>query len=142
MVEVRKRLQDEPPLGEPRMRDLQPGLGNHCLAVKEQVEIHRPRPASRPAGAIAAEAPLDVEQRREQLAWRQARLDLDGAVQEPRLIDDADRRRVPQRGHAYYFRPGQLAYGRDGAPQPRFAVAEVRAETDERARHRGKYPQG
>ena len=74
------------------MRNLQPRLVDDCVAVQQQVEIDRPR--TPPLTTHPSERPLDPEQRREELARGECRLDYRRSVQESRLIDDTDRIRL------------------------------------------------
>src|SRR5207247_8332211 len=99
-------------------------------------EIERSWAAGRAGRPVAAERALDPHQGVEERARCQARLELDDAVQEPWLVDDLpDRRRVPEGRDRAYGRSRQGPECFDGAVQCDFAVADVRAETDESPRH-------
>src|SRR4029079_6780921 len=82
-------------------------------------------------GALAAELAFDGEQRFQQLARGELRLEGCGAVQERRLVDDPDRIGLAQRRDG--DDPGQRVECR---ADRRLAVAEVGADTDVRAGHR------
>src|SRR6266704_2255106 len=103
---------------ELRRRDL---LGS----VEEQVEVDRPRAARRDDRAIAAQGALDREQLREKLTRLETGLELDGAVQEVRLVLQSDRRRFAQLRDADDARLRQTPKRIDRAGKGRFSVAEV-----------------
>src|SRR5439155_8443943 len=129
-----ERLEDEAPLVQARVRDGEPGLVDHLVAVQEKVEIERPR-AVLVGDANAAETLLDREQPVEELARREARLQLDGSVEERRLLADSHRFRLAQ-GRDADDLGSRLGPERvDGCAQRALAVAEVRAEADVSARH-------
>jgi len=116
------------------MGDAQPRLVHDFVGVHEQVEIDRPWPPARSL-ADPAERALDAQEDVKKLARGQGRLGGDGAVQEPRLADHADRVRLLQGRD-----PDDLdaVLGReelDGATKSLLAWAHVRAETDVGARH-------
>jgi hypothetical protein len=60
-IQLRKRLEDEPPLVEARVGDNETGLVDLLVAVEQEVEVERPR-AVLADDADAAEALLDDEQ--------------------------------------------------------------------------------
>ena len=72
------------------MRHAQPRLVDDLVAVDEQIEVDRSRPPRAPV-AHPPELLLDAQERVQELARRQARLDGDGAVQELRLVGLPDR---------------------------------------------------
>ena len=79
-----KRLEDETPFVQARMRDMKLGLVDHLVAVEEKVEVERPRAV--PAGdADAAVALLDGEQPIEELR---------GEGDEPQLTAEALAERI------------------------------------------------
>ena len=72
------------------MGDPQPRLVDLRVAVEEEIEVERAGAAWRSAGTVAPQRALDLEQLPEELPRRQGRVQLDGAVQEPGLVDDPD----------------------------------------------------
>ena len=118
------------------MRDGQAGLVDHLVAVEQQVEVDRARPPALPA--LAAQLALDREEDVEQLPRRELGLERGDAVQEPRLVGDADRIRLAQ-GRDARRRPGSSAIA---ARIVAFAVAEVRAEADVRDASRARGAHG
>ena len=115
------------------MWNSEPGFVHDLTAVDEEVEIDEPW--SPPLNSYPPERPLDSEERIEELAGGQGRLDRDGSIQEERLIDNADgiglaQRRNRDHGHAL-----------DGCQQPDrllespLAIAEIRSEADVGADH-------
>src|SRR5436190_2078520 len=129
-----ERLEDEAPLVEKRVRDGEPGLVDHLVAVEEEVEVERPR-AVLAGDPDAAEALLDGEQAVEELARGQRRLELEGAVEEGRLSADADRLRLAEGRDGKDVDSLLRGEDADGRAQRALAVAEVRAEPDVGARH-------
>ena len=63
------------------------------------------------------------------------RLDRDGAVQERRLIDDADRVRLTELGHGDHLDAVSAPEELDGPAQRLLPRSEVRADPDVRERH-------
>jgi hypothetical protein len=61
-IEFRKRLQDEAPLVQPGMRDLEGVLVDRLIAVEQQVEIDRARSVAGALAPDAAEVALDLQQ--------------------------------------------------------------------------------
>src|SRR5437764_857979 len=64
----RPRLEDEPPLMQARVRNLEHVLIYRLGAVEEQVEVDRARPVTRTLATDAAEIALDLEHQVEQLS--------------------------------------------------------------------------
>ena len=133
-IELSEWLEDEPSLGEPRVRHGEPRLVDRLVPVEEKVEVDRARPEPRPR-ALAPERALDGEQAFEEVAGREIRLDEAGGVQKPRLVDVPDRVGVLEPGDrddANVRAVEQL----ERAPEVALALAEVRPEPDVRARQR------
>src|SRR5262245_36348576 len=115
------------------MRDAQTRLVDPAITVDEQIEGHDARP---PANvAYATEPALDLEEAVEQLPRRQGRLQCDRAVEEQRLLDDADRRRLPELRDGTNLDTLRLGEQVDGAEQRDLARADVRAEPNVRDCH-------
>lgn len=85
------------------MGQRQARLVEDLVAEDEQVEIDRPRPET--LSADTAQARLDVQQPRQELARRQVGLHLDGAVQERPLLDGADGLGLTQPGDRHDVDP-------------------------------------
>src|SRR5579871_982486 len=116
------------------MRDGEPGLVDLLVSVEEQVAVERARAVlARSPGA--AEALLGREQPVEELASRERRLELGGAVEEERLRADADRLRLAQRRDGDDFDPVLLGERLERGADRRLAVAEIRAQPDVRPSH-------
>jgi len=125
---------------QPRVRDAETRLVELGVAVKQQVEIERPRALRRHALAHAAEAALELEQPLEQLAGRQRRLENGDAVEEPRLRRQADRLGVDEGRDRNDLDGGIGAELVERREQRLLAVAEVRAQPDKRALHAASVP--
>ena len=139
-VELGERLEREAPLVQPWMRHVQARDVDRLVAVEEQVEVDRARAEARAAAADAAEAALDVEEEREEVSCAELGLDLRGGVQEARLVEVADRLRLPEGRHGAEL---EARLGREQVERPpkrRLPLAEVRSEADERAGHPTKVP--
>src|SRR4051794_37844515 len=117
-----------------RVRQLEARQLELHLVVEEQVEVDRPRAVARPA--LAAELLLDLEQPVEEHDRGELRLDGGDAVQEARLVDDADRLRLAQRGEGGEPHLRRLRDELDGAVDRGLRVADVGAEADVGAAHR------
>jgi subtilisin family serine protease len=133
-VELGERLEGEAPLVQARVRNAEARLANRLVAVEEQVEVDRAR-AEAGAAAHPAEAALDVEEPAEELGRRELRLDLGGRVEEARLVDESDRHGLAERRDAPQLDARLPGEQLERLPERRLAVAEVRAEADECARH-------
>ena len=79
------------------MGNFEARLVHDFVPVHEQIEVDRPRP---PAGSVAnaPELTLDAEERVQELARGQARLESHCAVQELGLVDVPDRSSLAQCG--------------------------------------------
>src|SRR5262245_43777122 len=95
--ELCQRLEREQALVQARMRHLERRLVDLLVAVQQQVEVDGPRAETR-ALARTAEAPLDPKENDEEPASSDVGLERGGGVQESRLVDDPDRRRIPETG--------------------------------------------
>src|SRR5712692_2444100 len=105
------------------VRDDEPRLGDHAIAVEQQVEIERARRAGK--FAPAAETPLGGEQRLQQSPRSELGLDRGNRVDKVRLCADADRRAAVKGGRSEEARAGQLGERREGAAYLGFPVAEI-----------------
>lgn len=117
------------------MWNFETGLGELLRSVKQQIEVERPRAVRRRSAAVAAERPLEGEQRVEQLARRELRLQLDDSVQEAWLLQVADRFGVAQRRDPANLCAGQAAEAPDRRPEGSLPIPQVRPEADECACH-------
>src|SRR5436190_617472 len=115
---------------QPRVRNLEAGLVDLLLPVKQEVEVERARALFRGGEAVAPECPLQLEHGAEQAAGREGGLELDGAVQESRLVDVADGLGVPQRRDLQDRGLGQVPEASAGLAQLRRARAVVVAEPE------------
>src|SRR4051794_23523332 len=127
-MELRERLQDESPLVQARVWNLEAGLVELGLPGEKEVEIEGARALRGDRLAAAAEPLLDPEEQGEQLARGQGRVDCNDAVHEARLVEEADRIRLDQgrdAGDLYtVFRTQRF----DGVAEGSRPVAEVRAK--------------
>ena len=140
--EIRQRLEHEGSFVHSRMGDAQPGLVDLSVPEEEKVEIERPRRLRRNPFAHTAEPPLEVEQDVEQLARRELGFESNDAVEEPRLIDVADRRRVDESRDGSDANSRRCSERVDRSEERRLAVAEVRAERDVGRCHRSRVRSG
>ena len=131
-VELGHRLQGESPLVEARMRNDQVVLGiGHAQAVERQdVDVDHPRPPAPPL-RITAQRRLEALELDQQVDRRQVGLELQGGVEEVRLIDPVARRAVVQRGDLHHLTDG--AQLRDRRAEGDGRLAEVSTQTDEGA---------
>jgi hypothetical protein len=116
-------------LGEPGVGDDEAGLGHLLVAVDEQVQVDRPGAVARP-GALPAQCGLDGQQTLEELPRRKLCLDGRGTVQEPGLIEIADRIGLPQSRDPDHLDALLLVEQLEGAANCLRAVAEIGAEAD------------
>src|SRR5258708_26633053 len=98
-------------------------LGDHAIAVEQQVEIERARRAGK--FAPAAETPLGGEQRLQQRPRRELGLDCGNRVDKVGLRADADGRAAVKGGRGEQSRAGQFGERRKGAAYLGFPVAEI-----------------
>lgn len=117
------------------MWNFETGLGNLLLFVEQQIEVERPRAVRRRSAAVATERPLEGKQGVEQLARRERRLQLDDSVEEPRLLQEADRFGVTQCRDSANLCPGQAAEAPDRRPDGSLTIPEVRSKAYESACH-------
>jgi len=117
------------------MWNFETGLRDLLLFVEQQIEVERPRAVRRRSATVATERPLEGKQGVEQLARRELRLQLDGSVEEPWLLQEADRFGVAQRRDPPNLCPGQAAEAPDRRPEGSLAIPQVRPEADESACH-------
>jgi len=114
------------------MRHVETLLVDLLVAVDEEVEVDGSRPP--PLTPDATERALDPEQQLEKSLRRETRVDRDGAVQERRLIDDADRVRLAELGDADHVDAVRTPEELDGAAEGLFPWSKVRADPDVRER--------
>jgi hypothetical protein len=125
--DLAKRLQHEPALPHPGVRQLQAPVPPPAIAEPQEIEVQR---ASRVRHGAHATAPvLDVEQYVEQLQRTKLRPGRDDHVQEPRGRGGVDRLGLPDGGDR-----GQLQSRRaqtvDARPEPRRTITQVAPQTD------------
>src|SRR5262249_2692300 len=120
-----ERLQHEPALAEPRVRDDQAGFLNHPIAEQDQIQVERARRVRR--RPLPPALLLDPEERVEELARRQlGKTDRRGVEIHRLRSDDAERhRRVIARDSEM---PEQAAKAGHRVIEVRDAVAEIAAE--------------
>src|SRR5512132_3303929 len=115
------------------MRHRQARLVDRLVPVDQEVEVDDARAPPSFPGAFTSQVALDCQEAFEQLPRSELRGQLRGCVQELRLVRDADRVGLPERGGPY--RP-QLFEALERSAKVQFPVAEVRPETHENARRR------
>jgi hypothetical protein len=133
-VKLDERLEDEPPLCEPRVRNREPRLVDHLVSVEEEIEVDRPRAVSRP-GPLAPEPALDGEKASQELERSVDRLDRTGRVQEARLVDVADWIGLAECRHGDDPDARLVSEEPDGLPQVLLSISEIRPEGYVRADH-------
>src|SRR5215468_4321109 len=134
--EVGERHQREGALVQARVREHEAGLVQHQLAVEQEVEVEAPRRVA-DAGAHTAGERLDREQPLEQRARRERGAERHRRVQVRALRRPADRRGLVDRRHREHGDALARAQPRQREVEERAAVAQVRAERDERAHRAG-----
>jgi subtilisin family serine protease len=117
------------------MRDLQAFFIYFSISVEQEIEVERARALGRNALPEAAEPALRLEQQVEQLAGREVGLQGRRAVQEPWLVEVADRLGLHQGRDRHHLDARRLPEGVQGGANRALAVAEVRAEGDVGAGH-------
>jgi hypothetical protein len=130
-IQLVERLEGEPSLGQTRVGNGQAGLVDDLVPVEEKIEVDR---AGTEAGADAPDSPqlaLDGEQALEELSRRQLRLQLDGAVQERRLLGVADRVGLAQPRDGQNRDAGLGGEQVDRPAERSLALAEIRPEAHE-----------
>lgn len=136
-IQVCKGLQDEPALVKPRVRDLQPGLLDRRVAVEQEIEVERAWALRDSGEPVAPERPLELQQGVEKGPSAEARLQLDGPIEEARLVDDTHGLGIAQGRDRLDLGFRQIAQPSDRGPQSRLPVSEIRAEGNEGADHPG-----
>jgi hypothetical protein len=116
------------------VRNREPGLVDHLVAVQEQIEVDRTRTVSRP-GPIAPEPALDGKKTSQELERSVDRLDGTGRVQEARLIDVADWIGFAEGRHRNDPDALLLAQEPNALPEVLLSISEVRAKRYVRADH-------
>jgi hypothetical protein len=110
-------------------------------AVEQEVEIEGARPLGRRGRPVPAVPGLNREEKLEQSPGGELRPELGGAVQEPRLIEVADRIGLLEGGDCNDLHPGLRVQLGNGGADRGLAVAEVRPQRDEGPRHGSpRYP--
>jgi len=95
-IQLCKRLQHESALVQVRMRNLEERLVNRGIPVEQEVQVERARALCRCRTPVSTEGALQLEECAQQRPGGQLRLDLDGPVQETRLIEIVDGLCVPE----------------------------------------------
>jgi hypothetical protein len=126
-VQLDERLEDEPSLREPRVRNREPRLVDHLLSVEQEIEVDRARAISRP-GPLAPEPALDAEETSEELERSVDRLDRTGRIQEARLVQVADGIGLAEGRHGADAEARLLAEEPNGLSEIPLPISEVRAE--------------
>src|SRR5215475_6341007 len=124
-----ERQEDEPTLVHLGMRNLERPLVDDVLIEEQDVEIDDARAPALPLDALAAHGLLDGLQLLEQDLGLEIGLDLDDAVDEPRLRV-AERLALVEGRCAYDARPGELGDLLDGLRRVCPPVTEIRPDAD------------
>ena len=127
-IELGERLESERAIAESRVRNRQTRLVEHDIAVDQQVEVDGPR-----TEALVADPPepaLDLEERSEQVARPKSRVERDGAVQEPRLLDRSPRLRLAKRRDLDHLDGGLRPKRGDRVRDQALTIPEVRPQPD------------
>src|SRR4029077_16729219 len=132
--QLSERVEDEPALVHTRVRDGEARLVDRLVAVHKRVESARPR-AELAGDANTAEALLDGEQPVEELARAERGLERGHAVEEARLLADADPACLAQPGGGPALESFLGAERVAGCAECSLAVTDVGAEPDVGARH-------
>ena len=133
--DVEERREGERAVQETGVGHLEAFLFDRLPFVEEEVEVDRPRPPS--LRTLASELVLRPQEQLEEGARAQLGLDRDRRVEEIGLRRPDGRREVGARGRSQRD-VLVLTQPPDRHADPRFARAEVRAETDDGERHGAK----
>ena len=133
-IELHERLECECALVQPGVRQRQSRRSKRQVVHEQQVEIDRAWTIARSRPG-AAELPLDLEERVQELLRREGRVHRDGGVEEPWLIEEPDRVGLANTRHRDDLDSGPLPEQLHRACQRGRAFAEVRPETDVGTRH-------
>src|SRR4029453_18540873 len=120
------------------MRDLEIALVDHVLVEEQDVEIDDARSPPLPLDPLAPHRLLDGLELLQQRLRGEVGLDLDDAVDEPRL-GVAQRLALVERRRPHDPRARQLRHLLDGFDRVGPAIAEVRSDADV---HAVRHPQG
>ena len=127
--------QGERALGQPRVGDRQPLAGDDQIVVQQDIEVDLARPVA--VAGPPADRALDPLERREQLRGHEVGPHPAGGVEERRLRDLVERRRLVERRDSLDA-PDARQRGQ-GRRQVRLAVAAVAAQAEVDGRH-ARYP--
>ena len=128
-VQLGQRLQSKRSLGQAWMRDAEARLDDLAVTEDQEVEIDRARPEP---GTVAGspELALDREKGVEELTRLEARVHGGRAVEEARLVGEADGFGLAQRRHRHDLDPVAVAQQLQGPSDRLLAVPEIGADTD------------
>jgi subtilisin family serine protease len=123
------------------MRELEARLADLLRIVEQEVEVERPRALGRPGRPVPPEPGLDGEQEVEEVPWGELGPELSCPVEEARLVEIPDRLGLLERRDGDHLHPVRAVQLGNGRANRGLAVAEVRAQRDERSRHElPRYP--
>lgn len=132
-----ERNEDEGPLGEVRMGNLEIEFAEDEIVVEKKVEVESAWAVGNACGTVAAELALDGEEGMEKLIRDETGFKRDNGVEEARLIGEPDRRGGKERGACCDAAKGVEARG--GSGERGFGSAgragQVGAEGDVREGH-------
>ena len=133
-----QRNQHKCPLLKPLMGNHQARQANHKIVIEQNVQVQCPRAIGNGRQPVAAELPLDLQQRTQQLEWRQLRFERHHRVQKPRLLGIPHRRRrVKRRARSDRI---QLLKASKGRRQRGFRWADLAGKVRAQANACGPHP--
>src|SRR5207244_13202669 len=115
-VQLSERLEHEPPLVQARVRHLQERLVDGRVAVEQEVEVERARALRRRLAAVSPKGALQLEHGAEKRPGRQLGLELDGSVEETRLVEIVERLGVAEARDAFDLDLGEATASAGGCP--------------------------
>src|SRR6266516_1606663 len=139
-LQLRHLAAPEVAVGELGMGHRQPRLGHHAIAVADDVQVQGAGPPA--LAALPAALPFDLQERAQQLARLERRLQQHHLVEEGSLPNRPERRRLldPRGGHEPGV--GQRGQALSGEREMRRAVADVRPQGHEDPFERGGWHGG
>jgi len=134
-VDLDERHEHESAVGELGVRQRDPVILEHGVAVEEEIEVDRARPMAPVGVAHAAHAAFDEQQVPQEGLRLEFGLEHRHRVQEVGLLEVPDRRRVVERRALHQLGGGKLRNLLDRGPDLPLAIAQVRAERHVRHGH-------
>jgi len=120
-----KRRENESALGHPGMRDRELGCVHGFVTIQQNVQVNEPRAVLH--ASTPAQCSLNFEQCLEQISRRELRLNLNHAIEKPRLLAQFHRFSLVKCRLPHDSRAPTRDF-LDRARKIRFAVADIRSK--------------